>query len=114
MSDKQYGTNFLSSQYTLEFLLANPDIICQAALEKWGVDAQIMMAYEECGELISVLASSTRENKNVSNKDIVSEIADVLIVADQLRHIFGADQVDAMIDYKRERVSRRLGIVRDD
>lgn len=75
------------------------------ALIKWGKEAQIMVAIEECSELIMALSQSFRPSKK---PDIVTEIADVLIMASQLRLIYGPKKVDAEIVRKLNRLKESL------
>lgn len=61
------------------------------AIELWGEAHQMMMAQEECGELISAISQFTRGRKTVD--DLSEEIADVEIMCEQMRIIFGDERV---------------------
>lgn len=56
--------------------------IYQAALEKWGADAQTLMAFEEMAELQKELCKNARGKDNRGS--IAEEIADVQIMLEQM------------------------------
>ncbi len=66
--------------------------ILQQAVKKWGIDFQMMMAQEECGELIAAISQFKRGRKD--KKQLAEEIADVEIMCSQLRIIIGHNIVD--------------------
>lgn len=61
--------------------------IYKAALEKYGVGAQIGMLTEECGELLSAINKLNRSR--CSSDDVLTELADVSIMVEQLSLIYG-------------------------
>ena len=61
--------------------------VYKLALEKWGRQAQLGMAIEEMAELIQALNKFNRGK--VSLDSISEEIADVEIMMEQLKEIFG-------------------------
>ena len=68
--------------------MENNDIeLFQNAIDKFGIDAQKKMAIEECAELINALAKDYRGRSTVD--DIVTELADVSIMVDQLALYYG-------------------------
>ena len=79
--------------------------IYQRAVIKWGVDAQVDMLIEECGELIVALQHFKRGRvENVSE-----EIADVNICLRQITPIFDKNNsVEKWEDLKIERLERRI------
>jgi hypothetical protein len=76
------------------------------AINHFGVDHQIDKALEEIGELITEL--SRRRTDRGSREKIALEIADVLITANQLRIIFGAELVDKNIDNQLMRLRSEI------
>lgn len=58
-----------------------------AALSKWGETSQIHMAIEEMAELTNALMKFDRNR--VSTTDVAEEIADVIIMCEQMSLIFG-------------------------
>lgn len=76
------------------------------AINHFGVDHQIDKALEEMGELITAL--SRRRLERSHREDIAEEIADVLIVANQLRIIYGCELVDGIVAQKLEKLERTI------
>lgn len=82
--------------------------ILKAAIEKWGIDAQIDMMIEECGELITALAKRNREINGTTSSEIITELADVKIVLAQLELIFGVEKVNLEVERKMKRLIGRI------
>lgn len=76
-----------------------------AAITKWGVGAQKNMAYEEIGELVTALARDDRGR--VTTEELLTELADVTIMCEQMAYILGFE------DYEKE-IDRKLIRLRDD
>lgn len=60
-------------------------------ITKFGFDAQKAMAVEECAELINALCKEKRGR--ATDEDIITEIADVQIMCEQLAIIYGKEKV---------------------
>lgn len=81
--------------------------IYKAALEKWGVNPQIGMLTEECGELLSAINKFNRSR--CSNDDVLTELADVSIMVEQLSLIYGGyDKFQIEKDKKLIRLLKRI------
>ena len=81
--------------------------IYKAALEKWGVGAQIGMLTEECGELLSAINKFNRSR--CSSDDVLTELADVSIMAEQLYLIYGGyEKFQIEKDKKLIRLLKRI------
>ena len=85
----------------------------QGFIDAWGGDSQKLMAIEEMAELTQALNKTWRdlddpEKVEKNRMDVCGEIADVLITVGQMRKMFGAEEVDKMIDFKLRRGSDRL------
>lgn len=77
------------------------------ALSTWGMEAQAFMAIEEMAELTKELCKLRRGGD--ARNGLADEIADVTIMLEQLREMFGInDFVCARMDYKIERLAKRL------
>lgn len=76
------------------------------AIATWGERAQTDIAVEELAEAIVAIQHWRRKRCNATF--VAQEIADVLIVAEQMRLIVGADAVDAAKVEKLARLQRRL------
>jgi len=83
--------------------------IYSAAIERWGVATQVMMAMGEFGELIAALNRRICQGRG-DDSDVIDEIADAEIMLAQLRHIFGAERVDERRAEKLTRLGNMLGI----
>ena len=86
------------------------DQIFRAAIDKWGVESQALMAFEEMAELMQALSKNYRGKKNIEN--IREEIADVEIMMGQLRIMFdaidGSETIDAIKMRKIDRLEKLI------
>ena len=74
------------------------------AIAKWGASVQIAIAVEECAELIVALQHNARGRTT----NVVTEVADVLVMAMQLAHVFGEAKVAEEVERKISRLIGRL------
>ena len=81
-------------------------VIYQQALAKFGEDAQMDMAVEECAELIVALKHFRRERCGVL--EIASELADVQIMVNQMKEIVGHDKFNAAMNVKFDRLAETI------
>lgn len=79
---------------------------CFKAIENFGKDSQIRMAIEEMAELINALMKEPRGRAN--KEDIITEIADVQIMMEQLSIIYGQKEVAKERERKMKRLEYRL------
>lgn len=79
---------------------------CREIVYHYGKDAQIPVAAEECCELGAALLHYSRGRGN--DAEVVSEIADVMIVAEQMAELFGQEAVAREIDRKLDRQTQRI------
>ena len=75
------------------------------AIEKWGEEAQVNMLNEECGELIAAVAQFKRGR--TSHHDVMTELADVFIMVEQIAAMMSYD------DFEKE-LERKLAKLRDE
>lgn len=80
--------------------------IYDRAIEHYGDKKQLLQACEECAELIQAISKATRYEGKSYVDGVCEEIADVLIMCEQVRRIFGISKVD--IGKERERKLARL------
>ena len=78
----------------------------QKALSKWGEEAQINMVYEEIGELLTALSRFKRGRAN--RNDIMTELADVSIMVEQIATLMNYDDFEKEKDFKLTRLKERL------
>lgn len=90
----------------------NRNEILKQAIAAYGKDAQTDICIEECSELIKALLKYRRNDRfgQTCNehelKNIQEEIADVQIMIDQMRLIYGDTTQEEK--YKLERLAKRL------
>ncbi len=81
--------------------------IYRAAIQRWGIRAQIMMVYEEMAELQKELCKNGRGKNN--RDQIADEVADVEIMLAQLKIIFNIqDLVEQHQAFKLARLRNRI------
>ena len=78
----------------------------QKAIDTWGIDAQRYMLFEELGELVTAIAQENRGR--VSKKDIITELADVSIMCEQMALFLGYDDYEKEKEFKLDRLKKRL------
>ncbi len=78
----------------------------QRTLEVWGEQAQYDQAAEECAELIAALMHYRRDK--VSSQQVIDELADVFLMAGQLKWMFGAERVEDAVKRKRLKLDRLI------
>lgn len=76
------------------------------ALEAYGPRDQCDQCIEEMAEL--TVAIRHRSRGKIPLMHVCEEIADVLIMAGQMRLLFGAEYVDSIKDRKLAKLERRL------
>ncbi|MGL5153306.1 MAG: hypothetical protein ACRC7N_22320 [Clostridium sp.] len=73
--------------------------ICRKAIDTYGQAIQLVVAMEECSELIQAISKYIRgEDHNIEE-----EVADVSIMLEQLSVIFNKDLIEEM---KRQKLKR--------
>ena len=79
------------------------------ALEYYGNDPQVDVAIEEMSELIKELLKNRRGKENRSM--IADEMADVYIMLEQLKFIFGINENELKVnaEFKIQRLKNRIG-----
>ena len=82
------------------------NLVAAKAITHFGKNFQIIKAIEELSELITALSRISNGGTNLDN--VIEEIADVQIMTTQLRQIYGAEAVDAVILQKTKRLSEQM------
>ena len=77
----------------------------------YGYESQREQLIEECAEAILAAQKCKRYGSNESFKALCSEVADVLIMAQQMRLLMGAKVIDEIIDKK---LNRQLGRIENE
>jgi len=100
------GAAMSAEEFRVDLLEDWPLGLYQDATDAWGKDAQITLAQEELAELNVELARYFRGRNDT--EDVVDEIADVLIAANQLALIFGKEKTEERVEYKLRRLRGRV------
>lgn len=86
--------------------------IYQEALEKFGIDSQVIMTFEEMAELQKVLCKFLRNNKIITPEildHVADEIADVEVMLSQMKEHFQCKElVKRKKIFKLNRLAKRL------
>ncbi|MFC0906341.1 MazG nucleotide pyrophosphohydrolase domain-containing protein [Clostridium sp. MT-14] len=77
---------------------------CLNAVNYFGAESQKRQTIEECSELIQAICKDLRGLENNAEE----EIADVLIMLEQLTHIYDNDKIEK---FKKEKIDRLKVIV---
>lgn len=71
--------------------MIDQESLYRKAITCYGFPAQAAMAVEECSELTNAICKFRRGR--VSDDDIITEIADVMIMCEQLASYFGKEKL---------------------
>lgn len=78
--------------------------VCEKAVNTYGRDIQMIIAMEECGELIQALSKYLRGK----NHNVEEEIADMEIMIQQLKIMFDSKSIDEWAENKINRLDNRI------
>lgn len=86
------------------------EVICRRAINKFGMQKQLLKAIEEMNELSRALCRYLSEDRPrpATVVNVCEETADVTIMLEQLRTIFDAGQIDAWEKDKLQRLAARV------
>lgn len=92
--------------------MVNRKLILASAIDKYGVQAQVMMAIEEMAELTKALCKLPRSTGGDDTKarigHVREELADVQIMIDQMKLIYGDTE-----EIEQEKLDRLEKMIRD-
>ena len=80
--------------------------ILTSAIEEFGIDPQVDMAIEECAEVIQAIQHHKRGRE--SGDRVVEEIADAIIILNQLALMFDRHKVGSHIAEKLDQLNHRV------
>lgn len=78
------------------------------AIRAWGFTAQTDIAIEEMSELTKAIIKDRRYSSSETFDNLCEEIADVMIMCEQLYMFTDPDRIQAFINKKLERLKERL------
>ena len=92
-------------------MIAQESYICKKAVEVFGKDTQLLMYFEEAGELAQAISKDKRGFKDKAK--IAEEIADVEIMLEQLKYVYKCHHAVKQLKTKKlirlsARVDQRL------
>ena len=79
--------------------------------EHYGYEAQREQLEEECAEAILAIQKVKRSCSAERFANLVEEVADVLIMAQQMRYLISPGRIDRIID---EKLNRQLGRIESE
>lgn len=79
---------------------------CLRIVDHYGVVNQELKTIEECAELISALMHKAKGSATAD--DVIDEIADVMIMTQQLSIVYGQRKVENRINEKLDRQLERI------
>lgn len=85
--------------------------IYKQALEKWGLESQLGMVQEECGEVVVAVNKLFRSGIDDAERrlNLCEELADVQVMINQMREVPDwAGIIDHFVMEKTERLKQRL------
>jgi NTP pyrophosphatase (non-canonical NTP hydrolase) len=80
--------------------------ICSQAVGRYGATSQMNMLQEECAEYIVALSHMRRGRVGIN--EVADEVADIVIMCEQARLIFGGNILESAIERKLARLEERL------
>ena len=78
--------------------------VCQQAVLHYGEESQKKQAIEECSELIQAICKDMRGKEH----NVEEEVADVLIVTEQLKYIYDNEKIEGWRKEKIVRLNRLM------
>jgi hypothetical protein len=92
----------------------NNEKIFGEAVKQWGVDSQVIMAFEEMSELTKALCKLRRNNYRWGDgspyrEQVKEEIADVELMLEQIKYMF---EIHDIQDYKILKMDKLRGLLK--
>ena len=100
----------VSAAYSEVEKLESEDPRIETIANHYGFTSQANMLTEEAAEY-TVALNKLRRGHADAYEHIKEEVADVLVIAYQLRHLLGAEAIDKIIE---EKVERQLSRIREE
>lgn len=96
------------------FQFSDKNTVLKKASKKYGTFKQLMTTQEELSELIRAISRYLAE-RDVDETEIIDEIADSVIMIEQVVYMFGLkDRVRERIKYKLKRVEKKIELEEND
>ena len=101
----------LEQAFRQGYLAGRSDSRLERIAYHYGYDAQREQFIEECAEAILAAQKCKRHGSKDNFEELCGEVADVLIMAQQMRILMGAKVIDEIIDKK---LNRQLGRIENE
>lgn len=89
-------------------LTVSQQLTLHKALEIFGVSNQVLMIEEESQELSLAIHKFLHRDQEKYLPDVIDEAADVLVLIKQLEIIVGKDKIEQRVNFKIDRLRKRL------
>lgn len=109
-TSKQAQSEAEAFERTMHYVVSTPhcdDLRIEQIAAHYGFTSQADMLCEEAAEFMVAL-SKLRRGKADAYENIKEEVADVLIMARQLRYLLGYEEIDRTISEKLNRQMQRI------
>ncbi len=97
----------LSEMLTACCAVQKDDMKLKKIADHYGFTSQANMLIEESAEFTQALCKLRRSNSQ-AYENLKEELADILVVAEQLRYLMGADEIDRIMRQKIDRQLKRI------
>lgn len=108
---REKPTDELEQAFRQGYLAGRSDSRLERIAYHYGYDAQREQFIEECAEAILAAQKCKRHGSKDNFEELCGEVADVLIMAQQMRLLMGAKVIDEIIDKK---LNRQLGRIENE
>ena len=108
---REKPTDELEQAFRQGYLAGRSDSRLERIAYHYGYDAQREQFIEECAEAILAAQKCKRHGSKDNFEALCSEVADVLVMAQQMRLLMGAKVIDEIIDKK---LNRQLGRIENE
>lgn len=86
----------------------NTTVLYLSAIATWGLESQVAMFAEECSEAAAEAVRFVHRPARRNKQRLISEVADVLIMAEQMAVALGAGDVRLEYNRKIDRLVDRI------
>ena len=108
---REKPTDELEQAFRQGYLAGRSDSRLERIAYHYGYDAQREQFIEECAEAILAAQKCKRHGSKDNFEALCGEVADVLVMAQQMRLLMGAKVIDEIIDKK---LNRQLGRIENE
>lgn len=81
---------------------------CLEILKHYGVSSQLKKLAEECGEAVQAALKYDYRADEITKQALITEIADLEIMVQQIKLVVGYEKVNKEIDFKLNRQLERI------